>query len=243
PAGSIDRVLWDTMVRLCPATATALYDGFTPTRSAYRAGTRPELERLVQALDLSDRSEDERVEAVVRFAAGLAPTPPVALDQMWFGGSEEEIVARGSSWCTDVARVACGLCQVAGLPSRLVILEDTGLAYSGHTIVETWRDGTWGAVDPVGNLVYRKQFHESATTWDLMTHPELLDAQPVRHPGPGARRGQFSWAAISNYSLGTLDSVDYSVGAINQYYRTILTMSEQGWPGGLRWLFGEDHTH
>jgi len=243
PAGSIDRVLWESMVRLCPATATALYGEFTPTRVAYRPGSRPELERIIRALDLGERSEEGRVAAVVRFASGLAPPSSVDLAEMRFGGSEEEIVARGSDWCTDIARVACGLCQVARLPSRLVILEDPDQAYSGHTIVETWRDGAWGAVDAVGNVIYRTEGGAPATTWDLMSRPELLDAQPVGSPTAGARRGQFSWAAIANYPLGALDSVDYSVGAINQYYRTILTMSEQGWPGGLRWLFGEDHTH
>jgi transglutaminase-like putative cysteine protease len=243
PAGSIDRVLSDSMVRLCPATATALYDAFTPTQVAYRPGSRPELERIIRALDLAERSEEERVAAVVRFAAGLAPPSPVDLEEMRFGGSEEEIVTRGSDWCTDVARVASGLCQVAGLPSRLVILEDTELAYSGHTIVETWRADRWGAVDAVGNVVYRTEGGAPATTWDLMSRPELLDAQPVGSSTSGARRGQFSWAAVANYPLGTIDSVDYSVGAINQYYRTILTMSGQGWPGGQRWLFGEDHRH
>jgi transglutaminase-like putative cysteine protease len=203
PIGSVDRCLWESMVRLCPATATALYEEFTPTRSPYRAGTRPELERLVRALGLADRTDDERVAAVVRFASGLAPPTPETPERMRFGGSEEEIVTRGSQWCADVARVACGLCQVAGLPSRLVILEDTSRAYSGHTIVETWRDGTWGAVDPVGNLVYRKEFHEPATTWELMSRPELLDAQPVQRPDAGAQRGQFLWAAIANYPLGS----------------------------------------
>jgi len=243
PVGSIDRELWDSMVRLCPATASQLYQSFTPTRVSYRPGTRPGLERIIRALGLADRSEEERVAAIVRFASGLAPAPPIGVEDRRFGGSEEEIVTRGSDWCTDVARVACGLCQVAGLPSRLVILEDTGRAYSGHTIVETWRTGTWGAVDAVGNVLYRTEVGTPATTWDLMSRPHLLDAQPVGSAAAGARRAQFSWAAIANYPLGALDSVDYSVGAINQYYRTILTMSEQGWPGGLRWLFGEDHTH
>ncbi|MGD0257277.1 MAG: hypothetical protein ABSB90_05285 [Thermoplasmata archaeon] len=243
PVGSIDRVLWESMVRLCPATAARLYGEFTSTKVGYRPGMRPQLERIVLALDLGDRSPEERVAAIVRFAAGLAPTGPVPREEMKFGGSEEEIVVRGSDWCTDVARVACGLFQVAGLPSRLVVLQDTGQAYSGHTLVETWRAGSWGAVDAVGNVTYRTEVGTPATTWDLMSRPELLEAQPVGGTSAGARRGQFSWAAITNYAIGPLDSADYSVGAINQYYRTILTMSDQGWPGGLRWLFGEDHTH
>ncbi|HXQ49079.1 MAG TPA: transglutaminase domain-containing protein [Thermoplasmata archaeon] len=240
PKGSIDRVLGESMVRLCPATTVRLYAEFTPTHVAYRPGMRPELERIVRTLGLADRSEEGRVAALVRFASGLAPARSVPLEEMRFGGTEEEILTRGSDWCTDVARVACGLCQVAGLPSRLVVLEDTGQAYSGHMIVETWRSGKWGAVDAIGNVVYRAEDGSPATTWELMSRPELLDAQPVGRPAPGARRGQFSWAAIANYALGPIDSVDYSVGSITPYYRAILALSDQGWPGGLRWLFGED---
>ena len=243
PGGSVDRLLWESMVRLCPATAERLYTEFTPTQVLYRPGMRPELERVVRALGLAERTEEERVAAVARFASELAPRWPPPLGERKFGGSEEEIVRRGSDWCTDVARVACGLSQVAGLPSRLVILEDIERAYSGHTIVETWRGGKWGAVDVTRNEVYRTEDRVPASAWDLMTQPELLGARPDGDADADSRRGQFSWVAIANYPLGPLEAVDYSVGAINQYYRTILTMSEQGWPGGLRWLFGEDHTH
>jgi hypothetical protein len=243
PAGSIDRVLYESMVRLCPETADALYGNFTPTHVGYRSGTRPELERITRILGLANLAEEERIGSVMRFASGLGPSPPVELAEMKFGGSEEEIVARGSDWCPDVARVACALSQVAGLPSRLVVLEDPAAAYTGHTIVEIWRSGKWGAVDPVENVIYRTFDGTPATTWELMHRPELLEAQLVGNANARSRRGQFAWAAIVNYPLGELGAVDYSVGRINQYYRTILAMSEQGWPGGLRWLFGEDHTH
>jgi len=243
PAGSIDRALWESMVRLCPATADRLYREYTPTQVSYRPGMRPTLEHIVRTLGLADRSEEERVAAIVRFAAGIAPTPPVGLEERRFGGSEEEILSRGSDWCTDVARVACALCQIANLPSRLVILQDINQAYSGHTIVETWRSGKWGAADAIGNVVYRAENGAPATTWDLMSRPELLDAQPVGDVTVGARRGQFSWTAIANYPLGPIDAVDYSVGTINAYYRAILAESARDWPDGLRWLFGEDRSH
>jgi transglutaminase-like putative cysteine protease len=243
PKGSVDWGIWDSMVRLIPETAVELYSHFTPTQATYEAGTRPQLEYLARGPDFASASPEESVRAVVQYTSGLGPSAPVPLDEMKFGGTEEEIVARGSEWCGDVARVATALLQVVGLPARIVILEDVGRAYCGHTIVEAWRDGIWGAVDPVSNLVYRKEDGSPATTWDLINRPGLLDAQPRAGCTPSAHRGQFRWVAIANYRIGARDSVDYRIGAINQYYRTILTMSDQGWPGGLRWLFGEDHTH
>lgn len=33
---------------------------------------------------------------------------------------------------------------------------------------------------------------------------------------------------------------DYTVSGVNRYYGQVLDMAERGWPGGLRWLRGED---
>ena len=63
---------------------------------------------------------------------------------------------RGSDWCTDMARVACVMCQVAGLPARIVSLFNTGQAYSGHSIIEVYRVDAWGAADPVNGIIYRR---------------------------------------------------------------------------------------
>ena len=74
---------------------------------------------------------------------------------MRFGGTEEQIIARGSDWCTDVVRVACAMCQVAGVPARLVSLFNLSQAHSGHDIIEVFSEGVWGAADPLNGLVYR----------------------------------------------------------------------------------------
>ena len=43
---------------------------------------------------------------------------------MVLGGPEERILERGTDWCPDVARVACALLQVSGLPARIIYLFD-----------------------------------------------------------------------------------------------------------------------
>jgi hypothetical protein len=239
--GSVDRGIWESMVRLEAATAKPLHEGFAPTRTAYGPGMRPGLDALIRNIGRANFAAEAWVSAIARFAASLAPTPPRPLDRLMFGGAEEEVVARGSDWCADVARVACTLLQAAGVPARLVILRDVNRPYSGHTIVEAWRAGQRGAIDALFNLVYRTG--RPITTGELMLHPEQLDAYPRPGWSPAAQRGQYTWAAVANYPLGPLEAYDYRTGAINKYYRTILTMAGQGWPGGLRWSFGEDHTH
>lgn len=128
------------MIRLCTETATYLYGEYTPEYGRYEQGSRPELERQLYSVTANCSSSEEQVERIARFTAGLASTRD-DLDDLLFGGAEEEIIRRGSDWCTDLARTACVLCQVAGLPSRVLILADTDRAYSAHSIVEVFRAG------------------------------------------------------------------------------------------------------
>ena len=150
---------------------------------------------------------------------------------MRFGGTEEEIIERG-------ARVGCALYQVAGFPCRMVHLFNLYAAYSGHVIVEVHQFGTWGAVDTSSGVVYRKDHGVPATTWELMNNAELV----IRHQGPEAwytHPEQFLAAGIANYYLRDSDRYDYTSAGLNDYYRAILH-GRPGWPGGLRWLHGED---
>jgi len=41
---------------------------------------------------------------------------------MVFGGTELEIIKRGSDWCSDLSRVGAALLQCLGMPSRIAIL-------------------------------------------------------------------------------------------------------------------------
>ncbi|MFQ5837973.1 MAG: transglutaminase domain-containing protein [Thermoplasmata archaeon] len=238
--GSIDRTIMENMIRLCSETAPYLYGESTQTRSLYKKGSRPELERYAQEAVLGCHSEEERIEAVARFTSSLQENVSDDLDTIQVGGTEEEIIKRGSNWCSDVARVACALCQVAGLPARMVILADTKKAYSGHMIIEVHRSEAWGAVDPLTNVVYRHARGRSASAWDLMNDSRLVERHWRGESTPYTIADQFRGVAISNYFSWRWKEYDYSVSKINDYYRPILEMSDQGWPGGLRWLHGED---
>jgi len=224
------------MVRLSPETAEHLYRDYAPLDVGYRRGSRPQLEAVVDGLTLNE----DRLAALVAFCAGLGDRADDGFEALRLGGTEEEIIDRGSDWCTDVARVACALCQVAGLPARLVYLADTAQAYSGHAIIEVHRDGGWGAADPTTAVVYRQPDGRPASTWDLMCNPALIAAHHRGPTTPFTTADQFRAAAIANYFIRESDRYDYTVSGLNAYYRSILEMSARGWPGGLRWLHGED---
>ena len=237
---SVDRILMEKMIRLCSETVDYLYSEYTPTRSLYQKGSRPELERYAEKAVLSRHCDEEFIEALAGFTSGLAENVTRDLDTMRVGGTEEEIITRGSDWCPDVARVACVLCQVAGLPARIVYLVDTKKAYSGHLIIEVYRAKFWGAVDPLTNVMYRHLEGNPASTWDLMNNAPLIQCQPKGKSTPYTTPSQFRAVAISNYFVWRCREYNYTVSKINDYYRSILKMSNQGWPGGLRWLHGEE---
>lgn len=238
--GSVDRVLVERMVRLCVETAEFLYRDFTPTQAVYRARSRPKLELYVASACAGRRSDIERIAGIAEFCAGLGRSATGDLDAMRVGGTEEEIIERGSDWCTDIARVGCVLCQVAGFPARLIMLADTSRAYSGHAIIEVWIGGVWGAVDTSTAVVYRHSNGKPASTWELMNRPELIATHDRGQATLYSTPDQFRCAAIANYFVEDSAEFDYTISGVNEYCRSILTMSARGWPGGLRWLHDED---
>ncbi len=240
--GSVDRVLMEKMVRICPETAGYLYRGYTSLANSYTMSSRPELERFLRSIGADRGSTEEKLTAIVGFCGSITEAASESAEDLLFGGTEEEIIQRGSDWCTDLARVACVLAQVAGLPSRIVFLADTTSAYRGHAIVEIHRDRVWGAVDPISTIVYQRSDGIPVSTWEIISEPQLVDAG---RSGLGPSRewtGQFRGAAVSNYMVSDAKRYDYAVSSINAYYRSILSMASRGWPGGLRWLHGEDES-
>jgi hypothetical protein len=240
--GSIDRVLLERMIRLCPETMNYLYSEYTPTVIAHRKETRPVLEQYVEMIDGSRTGDEERIEAVVQFTCGLQPETDTSIDSMLFGGTEEEIIVRGSDWCTDVARVGCALCQVMNIPSRMVYLADREKPYHGHAIIEVFRSDAWDAVDCVTNVIYRHPNGKPASTWELMHNSRLIENHCRDRSTYYTNSGQFQCAAISNYFVWQQKDYNYSVSKVNEYKRSVLELSDKGWPSGLRWIHNEDYS-
>jgi transglutaminase-like putative cysteine protease len=238
--GSVDRVLGNSMVRLCQETADYLYHSFTSLDVQYKRGSRPVLERILASACPADLSPVERVAAIVAFTRKLGDRAEQDLQKLRIGGTEEEIIERGSDWCTDVAMVACALCQVAGFPCRIANLFDLEQAYSGHVIIEAYYAGRWGALDSSTGIVYTAADGPPASVWDLMNAPALVERHRMNPEAHYTTPGQFRAAGIANYYVWERARYDYRVTAINDYYLSILPMSEKGWPGGLRWIHDED---
>jgi hypothetical protein len=237
--GSVDRVLMDNMIRLNSDTTSYLYSDYTPTAISYENGSRLYLENIIRNLNENCGSREELISKIAKFTSQLQEKCANDLDLFEVGGTEEFIIEHGSDWCTDVSRVGCALFQVAGIPTRLVYLINMGRAYSGHVIVEVFREKGWGAVDTSAAVVYYDVEKNPVSVWSLMNTPDLIDAHSKGDITPYTNTSQFEAAAMSNYYTWERDKYNYKRSGINDYYRTILEMSEKGWPGGLRWIHGE----
>jgi len=223
--GSVDRELTSRMVRLCHQTAEYLYTSFTPSEVRYARSARPKVEAILNSVCPCGFGPEECVAAIIEFTRKLGNRAEQDLEKMRFGGTEEEIIERGSDWCTDVARVACVMCQVAGFPCRIVNLFDLDRANNGHVIVEAQRSGRWGALDSSTGIVYMAADGLPASVWDLMNNPRLVDEHGKNPRARYTTPGQFKAAGIANYFVWESHRYDYTVTGINDYYFSILSMS------------------
>lgn len=241
---SVDCMLLKNMIRICEETAGYIYNEHTPTKTEYQKGSRPDLESYVNDAIAGCKGIEDQIEGIALFCSRLSlKVKDQPIDDMLFGGTEEEIIQRGSDLCVDVSRVGSAMCQVAGFPSRLVYLADTDQAYSGHAIIEVYRENKWGAVDTSTSVIYRHNDGKIATTWELMNSPSLIELNRDRSNGFYTTVGQFRSATVSNYFIWDWKQYNYKVSKINDYYNSILRMSESGWQGGLRWIFGEEESN
>lgn len=231
---SVDRVLTEQMILLCPKTQKYLYSKFTPTKVSYTNNSRPILEEYLKKIIGNSKTEEEKIKSITKFCKKLSKTEAIR-----FGGTEEEIIKFGSDWCTDLARVGCILFQIAGFPSRLVTLINIDKAYSGHEMVEVYWKNKWGAIDTMYGIIYQNKEKRPLSVWDLMNDPNLIRIN-VKRSLSDEKIGKFRSTALINYFVKNFKNYIYTKSKVNDYYREIFKMSSKGWPGGIRWLNNED---
>ncbi len=217
---SIDHELLRRMVRLDPESYDLLFYAeppFCPHMEGH------DLYGLAQTLK---KQEDRAsIETILAFTSGIAKKCETSLEKKRFGGTEQEILARGTDWCTDMARVVVVLLGCIGIPARVLYLADPERAYHGHSAVEAFYDGKYGVADPI----YGYTFYDGSPldAYTLMYEPQHLKHLPEEY------RSLFQCIAVSRYD--PMDpSNDYSVSAVNAYYRTVLTREHHG-----HWMMGE----
>ena len=184
---NVDFQLRKRQILLTPQTADFLYQKYIPVpRDAQ--GSRPELEKVVAQATVGCRTTEDKVLALMRYCRDLKKTSKVAPgNPAWrFGGTEEELIAKGEDLCETLGRLFVALCEVVGIPARIV-MHDVG----GHITAEAYIDGAWAYLDPRFGIYFRKPDGRLASLWELMRNPALTLNQPAAVKAEVA--GRFTW--------------------------------------------------
>ena len=183
-AGSVDRTLLDAGVWLTPATRPSLYrPPATPMPAPVRE--RPELARIVAEAGAGAVHEFQRATALRRWVAAIPRRFPEGgrstREGFWddfhtflCGGTEEEVIKKGSPLAAELSRVLVTLTAMAGLPARLVHLFAAAPA-ERHCVVEIFIAGRWTVFYPVSDRSFAWPKHGYTSAWDLRWMPALID--------------------------------------------------------------------
>ena len=133
------------------ATAHYLYGKYSPTTVTYRKGTFPTCEKIVAEYTLGCKTDREKALALVNRAMSevtvhpsIPPYGPLVRPDR--GADEETLLKSGDLWCNEQARLFVRLCQVAGIPARVIFLF-LSEGKDGHVIAEFYADHHWCMAD------------------------------------------------------------------------------------------------
>jgi hypothetical protein len=130
-------------------TAKYLYEGYTPTTVEYKAGTLPVFEKIAAEQTAGLTYSRDKAMALLRIVPEklvLHPGIPPKGPQIPFGRGldDETLLASGYAWCNEQARVFVRLCQVSGIPARIIFLF---YRQGGHVVAEFYADDRWSMAD------------------------------------------------------------------------------------------------
>ncbi len=227
---AVDHAILKNMVRLDDDSFERLYQTPTPVSEAV---TKHELYAFAQQFNRDTASDT--VNAVLRFTRQLADDFDVPFASMVFGGTEKEIIARGTDLCTDMSRVGAALLQCLSIPSRIVVLVNGSKAYNGHQAVEAYLDNQYVFCD----FLYGVMAKDSDTyrVADLLDNGDVVRSV-YRDEVPSEKHltyvvGLFDQAAISEYDI-TKPHI-YITSGPNDYYLKLMKLTQDG-----TWQMGEN---
>ncbi len=159
----------------------------------------------------------------------------VPFEDMMFGGTEKEIIKRGTDWCTDISRVGAALLQCLKIPSRIVVLVNKDVAYNGHQVVEAYVDGKYMMCDFLYGVVGK--ISAVYSVYDLLKSREIVKTIYQSHVKDDSQldyiSGLYNLAAISAYDI--TKEHNYKISKPNEYYQKMMKLKLNG-----QWQMGED---
>lgn len=177
----------------------------------------------------------ESINRTIKFVNEMVERFNTPFEEMIFGGTELEIIKRGSDWCTDISRVGAALLQCLGMPSRIAILVNQLKAYHGHQVVEVFLNGTYMMCDFLYGVIAR--LDQNYSVYDLLRKPILVHKIYSSKINDSKQLdyivGLYNLAAISEYDISKVDN--YNISKPNEYYLKMMNLSQDG-----TWKMNED---
>ena len=216
---SIEHKLMQEQIRLDSVSEPFLYGG-------YKISYPMENHELYSfSLQFKKDTSLESIKELVKYTSNIAQNYDVLLEEMFFGGTEKEILDRGTDWCFDIARLACVILDCLGLTSRFVFLANPNKAYNGHVVLEVYYEDLWGVVDPLfGHVFYDKR---PISAKEILQSKQLNELNDDYHD-------MFLQIAIAEYNPNDLENV-YNISKCNEYTLKLNNMKQNG-----KWLLDED---
>ena len=216
---SIEHKLMQEQIRLDSVSEPFLYGGYQILYSL----ENHELYTFSQKFKM--KSGLESIKAVVRYTSKLASNFDVPLKDMLFGGTEKEILTRGTDWCFDLARVAAVILDCIGLTSRFVFVANPYKAYNDHVLLEVYYNDSWGVIDPLYGYIF---FDTKPINAKDIIHSAQLKSMNEDY------KNMFNQISIAEYNPNDVDN-KYIISKCNEYTYKINTIIQDG-----TWLLGED---
>ena len=179
------------------------------------------LEKVVDAYTSPGQGAREKAVALLTRALAehlphpeVPPVGPMVAKNR--GMTEEQLWASGCAWCNEQTRVYIRLCQIAGIPARMVYLFFSD-NQKGHVVTEFYADGHWCMADSSWLCVFpddRDRLLSAAELHRPEARPIVERAYLARwtailqksHPalaaqGPAAVRKEFAWHHAEQFGI------------------------------------------
>ena len=216
---SIEHKLLQEQIRLDVISEPFLYGGY----QIYYLLDNHELYSFSQRFKMNN--ELDSIKSLIKYTYELASNYNVPLEDMFFGGSEREILDRGTDWNFDLARLAAVILDCIGLTSRFIFVANPNEAYHSHVLLEVYYNNSWGVVDPLYGYVFYDNKPISAK--------EIFNSSQLYAMGE-KYRNMFKQIAIAEYNPNDPDN-KYIISKCNEYMHKLNTIKQDG-----TWLLGED---
>ena len=169
---NVDFSLRSKAILLDADSRELLYSSASVPPCRYVRGSRPVLENVI-ATCMVPGDEQATALNLMRFCRDLYRKRGDG-QPLVYGGTEEAMIERGEILCEELARLMVALCEVAGLPGRLVLH-----CVGGHYTTEIYADGKWCYMDPRMGVYFLKPDGRVASIAELMDSPQIIGQQPV----------------------------------------------------------------